>query len=177
MSTTTIAKTLKDIQKNNKIPNKKIAEWAGVSESAASRYGIGDRNIPEDVIVNIAKNGRLDELKIAYKAEKKLGIINVPLMNNIDNNLQCMIVRIAKEEMEEARQAMWNISELTMNRKELSKDETEDLYKYMEQVADLIPGIENFLVRLEQVFGVNLEKLDAKLCEKFKQRHYVTNLR
>jgi hypothetical protein len=176
MSATMIAKTLKGIQRCNKIPNKQIAEWAGVSESAASRYGIGDRNIPEDVIVNIARNGGLDELKIAYRAEKRLGLINVPLMNNIDDNIQCMILRIMTEEIPEAVEALKRISSLTMNKKELNMNEIEVLYKQMEQVADLIPGIETFFIRLKQIFNISLEKIDLIECEKFKQKQYVVDL-
>lgn len=176
MSTTIVPKTLKYLLKTKRMTCKEAGKLAGVSESAVIRYKNGERNIPEDVIVNLSKNAGLDELKMAYKAEKKLGIINIPIMNNIDDSLQCMIVRIAKEEIPEAVKAMWDISNLIMNKKELTKNEIEDLYKCMEEIADLIPGIETFLVRLKQVFGVSLDKLDMTLCQKFKQKHYVVDI-
>ncbi|MFL0197800.1 helix-turn-helix domain-containing protein [Clostridium sp. WILCCON 0269] len=176
MGATMLSKTLKRIQKENKLTCKQVAKMAGVSESAVVRYGLGDRNIPEDVITNLAKFSDFEELKMAYKAEKKLGIINIPLMNGIDDNIQCMILKMIQEEIPEAVEAFKEISSLTMNKKFLGESETEELYKHMEQVADLIPPIETFLIRLKKIFGVSLDRLDMTECEKFRQKHYIVDI-
>lgn len=176
MCTTIVSKTLKHLQKTHKLTCKQIAEMAGVSESAVVRYGLGERNIPEDVVVNLARNGGLEELKSAYRVERKLGIINVPIMNNIDDNLQCMTLRIVREEIPEAVEAFWSISDLIMNKKSLSNSETEELYKHMEQIADLIPAIETYLVKLKRNFNISLERLDMTECQKFREKCYVIDI-
>lgn len=176
MGTTMISKTLKHIQKENKLTCKQVAKMAGVSESAVVRYALGDRNMPEDVIVNLSKFSEFEELKMAYKAQKKIGIINIPLMNGIDDNIHCMILKMIREEIPEAVKAFGEISSLTMNKKSLNKDEIEELYEHMEQVADLIPPIETFLIRLKKIFGVSLDRLDMTEWEKFRQKRYVVDI-
>lgn len=172
MSTNMVSKAIKNIQKSNGVSCKELASIGGVSPCAISRYGLGDRQIPEDVVVNLA-NGGYDELKLAYLAEKKLDIVNVPNMNNIDDNIQTMILRLAGEEIPEAVQALNNISKLTMNKKFLLAQEMDQLYKEVEQVVDLIPGIKTFLIRLKQMYSIDLQRIDQAECEKFKQRNYV----
>lgn len=171
---TLVAKTLKELQCSVGVSCKELANSAGVSPSAISRYGSGSRNIPEDVIVNLARQNGMEELKIAYLAEKKLDIINAPILNGIDDNIQTMIFRFVYKEMPEAVEAFHNISKITMNKKVLTdKSEVEQLYKEIEQVIDLLPGIKTFLIRLKQSYNVNLERLDIAECNKLRQRGYV----
>ncbi|MCR3760298.1 helix-turn-helix domain-containing protein [Clostridium felsineum] len=150
-----------------------MAKLAGVSPSTMCRYALGNREVSDDIIVNLANNGGFDELKLAYLSEKKLDIINVPIMNNIDDNIQTMIFRIISKEIVEAVEAFKNISRLTMNKRTLNNQEMDLLYDYVEQVVDLIPGIKTFLIRLKRVYGLDLQKVDNKECKKFKQRGYV----
>lgn len=150
-----------------------MAKLAGVSPSTMCRYALGSREVSEDIVVNLANNGGFDELKLAYLSEKKLDIINVPVMNNIDDNIQTMIFRIVEKEVVEAVEAFKKISRLTMNKKTLTKDEMNLLYEHVEQIVDLIPGIKTFLIRLKQVYGLDLQRVDNMECEKFKQRGYV----
>lgn len=171
------AQTLKKLQESTGVTCRKLASFAGVSPSAISRYGVGSRNIPEDVIVNLAKQPGMEELKIAYLAEKKLDIINTPILNGIDDNIQTMIFRFVDKEIPEAIEALHNISKLTMNKKMLSEEDLEQLYKDIEQVIDLIPGFKTFLVRLNQIYNINLERIDTAECKKLRQRGYVVDMR
>lgn len=173
MSATLVAQTLRQLQKNSGISCRELSKAAGVCPSAISRYGLGNRELPEDIVVNLANKVGMEELKIAYLAEKKLDIINAPVMNNIDDNIQTMILRFVNEEIPEAIEALYNISKLTMNKKVLLKDEFEELYKEVEQVVDLVPGIKTFLIRLKQTYNLNLERVDAAECRKLRQRRYV----
>lgn len=171
---TLVSKTLKKLQCSTGASCRELADSVGVSPSAISRYGAGNRNIPEDVIVNLARQNGMEELKIAYLAEKKLDIINAPILNGIDDNIQTMILRFIHKEIPEAIEALHNISKLTMNKKILDDvNEVEQLYKEIEQIIDLIPGFKTFLIRLKQSYNVNLERLDIAECKKLKQRGYI----
>lgn len=172
--TTLVSKTLKKLQCSTGASCKELADSVGVSQSAISRYGAGTRNIPEDIVVNLARENGMEELKIAYLAEKKLDIINAPVLNGIDDNIQAMIFKIVHEEIPEAIEAFYNISKITMNKRSLNnKTEVEQLYKEIEQIIDLIPGLKTFLIRLKQSYNINLEKLDIDECKKLKQRGYI----
>lgn len=173
MSTTLVAKTLRQLQKNSGMSCRELSRAVGVCPSAISRYGSGNRELPEDIVVNLANNAGMEELKLAYLAQKKLDIINAPVLNNIDDNIQTMIFKFLNEEIPEAIEALYNISKLTMNKKVLLKDEFEQLYEEVEQVVDLVPGIKTFLIRLKQTYDLNLERVDAAECRKLKQRRYI----
>jgi predicted transcriptional regulator len=177
MSTTLVAKTLKNLQESTGISCKELADSVGVSPSAISRYGSGSRNIPEDIISNLARQQGMEELKLVYLSEKKLDIINAPIMNGIDDNVQTMIFKFIYEEIPEAVEALHNISKLTMNKKSIEdKSQREQLYREIEQVIDLIPGFKTFLIRLKQTYNVSLERLDIAECKKLKQRGYVVDV-
>ncbi|AGK95380.1 helix-turn-helix domain-containing protein [Clostridium pasteurianum] len=171
---TLVAKTLKKLQCSTGASCRELADVAGVSSSAMSRYSTGSRNIPEDVIVNLSRKSGMEELKIAYLSEKKLDIINTPVLNGIDDNIQTMIFKFIHEEIPEALESLYNISKLTMNKKSIDNNEhREQLYKEVEQVVDLIPGIKTFLIRMKQDYGISLERLDIAECKKLRQRGYV----
>lgn len=171
---TLVAKTLKKLQCSTGASCRELANAAGVSSSAMSRYGSGSRNIPEDVVVSLSKQPGMDELKIAYLVEKKLDIINTPMLNAIDDNIQTMIFKFIHEEIPEAIEALYSISRLTMNKKSIeNKSQREQLYKEIEQVVDLIPGFKTFLIRLKQDYDIDLERLDLSVCKKLRQRGYV----
>lgn len=171
---TLVAKTLKKLQCSTGASCRELADSVGVSPSAISRYGSGSRNIPEDIISNLARQQGMEELKLAYLSEKKLDIINAPILNGIDDNIQTMIFKFVHEEIPEAIDALHNISKLTMNKKSIEdKSEREQLYKEIEQVVDLLPGFKTFLIRLKQDYNVSLERLDVAECNKLRQRGYV----
>lgn len=171
---TLVAKTLKKLQCSTGASYRELADSVGVSASAISRYASGSRNIPEDIISNLARQQGMEELKLAYLSDKKLDIINAPILNGIDDNIQTMIFKFIHEEIPEAAESLLNISRLTMNKKSIDdKDQRDQLYKEIEQVVDLIPGIKTFLIRLKQDYNVNLERVDIAECKKLKQRGYI----
>lgn len=166
---------LESLKENGEITYKEVAEWARVSPSAISLYNSGQRNVPEDVIKNIAENGAIEELTQAYIAEKKLDIINAPIMNNIDDNVQAMILRLTMKEIPEMIEALKNISNLTMNKRKLNLEELEELLIQAEQIADLLPGIKTFLTKLKKQYGLDLKKLDNNICSKLQKNGYVVD--
>lgn len=176
MSASIICKTLQKIKEDGKASYKDMASWAGVSPCTISLYVSGKRNIPEDIIQNIAIKGGLEELKIAYLTEKKLDVINTPLLNNIDDNIQTMIMRLNMEEIPEMIKALKDISKLTMNKKCLTEEESIDLEICAEQIADLLPAIKTFLIRLNKVYGLNIKKIDKKINYKLKMKGYVVDI-
>lgn len=151
-----------------------IASQLGVSQSNYSKYERGDTEIPTDLVekvINIVKEPRL---KIEYVTERRLGLFNLPLLDNIDENyttvLDCLI-----EEMEEAIQCANLIKKISRNKKsilELSKSDQMDFFKHQLQIADLIMALNFNFLKAAEIFDLDLNKVQLELLMKYKQKNY-----
>ena len=78
-----------------------VASQLGMSQSNYSKCERGTQEFPSDLVEKVIGIVKEPRLKVEYTTERKLGLFNMPLLDNVDENyttvLDCLI-----EEMEEA---------------------------------------------------------------------------
>jgi transcriptional regulator with XRE-family HTH domain len=151
-----------------------IAREVGVTQAAWSKYENKERSIPDDVAKRMAEIMKSPRLMNEYLYEKKAEFFNVPVLNNVDDN----IIVVLDTVIEEATELIRNTQELkrTMKNKKSAEQitslEWDVIMRAEEQIADLIPAIKlNFVVMVEK-FGMDIKSLEDRLNRKLKIKGY-----
>lgn len=151
-----------------------VARQLGVSQSNYSKYERGTQEVPPDLVgklINIVKEPRL---KREYIVSRNLGLLNVPMLDNIDENyttiLDCLI-----EEMQEAIASAEILKKLTRNKRSceyFSKSEQEEFFKHQLQILDAYMALDvNSLVVVE-LFDFDIALAEKELHRKYKAKRY-----
>jgi len=154
---------------------KELGVLIGTTQSNISKYENGDRPIPDDLVIKTLKILKNPRLKIAYEVEKQSSIINIPLLNNVDEN-EVVILDVLIEEAEEAIASANELKRLIRNRKsreEFSLSEWDRFMEYEEQIADLFPALKLHFVVMAERFGLDLDRLSMRLNAKYKSKNYL----
>lgn len=151
-----------------------LARRIGVSQSNYSKYETCDIRMPTDLVEKVVSLLNDPKLKIEYANEMRLGIFNIPLLNNIDDNYTTVLDSLV-EELEEATISANAIKRITRNKKsqhELSKDEYILFFMHQLQIADLITALNFNFLKAVEVYGLDLKRLEKEAIMKYKSKKY-----
>ncbi len=145
-----------------------------MSQSNYSKCERGTQEFPSDLVEKVIGIVKEPRLKVEYTTERKLGLFNMPLLDNVDENyttvLDCLI-----EEMEEAIESAKAIKKITRNKREcqyLSVSEQDDFFYHQLQIADLHMALSFNFLKAAEVFDLDLVRVQKELVMKYKDRRY-----
>lgn len=151
-----------------------LAVLIGSTQGNMSKYELGDRTIPDDIALSAIRVLRDPRLLVAYEHEKQSNLINMPLLNNVDENA-VVILDVLVEEAEEliaSAQALKKLLRNKKSREDFSQSEWQQLVKCEEQIADLSPAMKLHFVVMAEQFDLDLERLSLSLKAKCKTKKY-----
>lgn len=151
-----------------------LGKLINASQSTVSDWELG-KEVPPDMIAKIAEvTGSLD-LRIEYMANRRLLLLNVPYLNNVDHHPMTVLAAL-REEFEEALESIDHLEKLFKN-KQSSEDfedwEWNQVLDEVEQVVDPTSGLNVFLSTLSKSFNLDLKALSFKLTQKYFNKKYI----
>lgn len=169
---------MKQLRISKGLSQSEIACLIGISQSNYSKYERGEVIIPHDISENVMTVLKEPRLKYEYQVNNKLGILNLPLLDNIDENyitvIDCLI-----EELHEAADSAEVIKKLLRNKK--SKDEIGELdfelmCSHQLQIADVYMALNINFIKVAEQFGLDLVLMEKELVMKYRQKKYYTEI-
>ena len=166
---------LKEARELSSFTQGSIASLVGVSQSNWSKYENGQRPIPDDVAImaiDVLKNPRL---KVEYSLDKRAGLLNIPLLNNVDENAVTVLDALI-EESEELLINARALKRVIRNKKtneDFSQSEWAIVMKCEEQIADVIPALKLHFITMAENFNLDPNRLALILKAKFKRKKYI----
>lgn len=163
---------LKEELSRTKLPQKEVARRANVSPSLISKIKSGE-SVTFDSARAISKALNAPHLLAEYATDEGLGLLNIPLLNNIDKH-PIVVLNTFKQEAEEAIAASDLIETVIKNKRskqDLTNEQVDLLTHYMDQIVDLVPAI-NILVVCMREFGIDPKELEEKNIEKLIEKGY-----
>ncbi|MDF2545798.1 MAG: hypothetical protein K0R93_696 [Anaerosolibacter sp.] len=158
----------------NGLSQVEIASQVGVTQAAWSKYESKERRIPDDIAQKVAEIFHSPRLINEYLYEKRAEFFNVPILDNVDDNVIVVLDTVIEEAAELIKHSQ-QLKRLLKNKKsgdQIPKHDWEEIMKAEEQIADLIPAIKlNFVVMVEK-FGMDIKSLEDRLNRKLKMKGY-----
>ena len=165
---------LRAARENLGFSQSEVARRLGVSQSNYSKYETRDIRMPTDLVEKVVTLFNDPKLKIEYVSEMRLGIFNIPLLNNIDDNFTTVIDSLI-EELNEARISAEAIKKITRNKKskhDLTSDEQTLFFMHQIQIADVITALNFNFIKSCEVYDLDLKRLEKEAIMKYKNKKY-----
>jgi transcriptional regulator with XRE-family HTH domain len=166
---------LRESRIRRNLTQKAIGNIAGVEQSVFSKYENGIRPFPDDVAIKSMRFLKDPRLKIAYEYEKQSNIINMPLLNNVDENA-VVVLDVFMEEATEAIESAKKLKKLVRNKKSRNDFSDGEWAQYMdevEQIADLSPAMKVLFVAMAEQHGLDPDVISLRLKAKCKSKNYL----
>lgn len=147
----------------------------GVSQANWSKYENGDIDMPEDVAMKTLMILGDARLKAIYQHEKRIGVFNTPLLTEIDENPYTVLNVVVEESLEMIRSAE-TLKRLIRNKKRASDFTDAQWAEIMvceEQICDVMIAVETHLIRMSEVYGLDLKRLELRMLAKFRDKKYI----
>lgn len=168
------AHMLKKVRVENNVTQKYLALEVGVDQSRISAYENGEE-IPNDVALNIIKVLNSPRLSLAYSGLRKSEVVNVPMPNNVNDDV-VNVLDVVMEEAEEVLEAGKLLKKIIRNKKcreDFTDLEMERVLELEEQIADLIPCIKMHFVRMAEAFDLDIRRLEKRMYSKMKRKNLI----
>ncbi len=152
-----------------------LAAKIGVSQSNWSKYESGEIPIPGDVALKVLEVLNDSRLKTVFQYERKLGVLNLPVLTEVDEN-PYTVLNVVIEEAEELLSNAESLKKMIRNKKEghgFTEAEWQRIFVYEEQICDVVLAINTHLIRMKEVYGLDLSRLEKRLCMKLEMKKYV----
>jgi transcriptional regulator with XRE-family HTH domain len=152
-----------------------LAAKVGVSQSNWSKYESGEAPIPADIAlraIDILKDSRL---KTVFQHENKLGVLNMPILTGVDEN-PYTVLNVVIEEAEELLSNAESLKKMIRNKKDgsgFTESEWQRIFVYEEQICDVVLAINTHLIRMQEVYGLDLNRLEKRMLLKLENKKYV----
>lgn len=150
-----------------------LARRIGVTQSTISDYESG-RDVPSENAFRITRVLESDRLLAEYSFEYKTGFFNVPVLNRVDDH-SIVGMGVLIEEAAELISSIERLRKLVVNkrdRREFTKEEWQTLLVHEEQIIDIMPAIQMHLIKMSEVFGLDLQDLERRLELKMSMKGY-----
>jgi len=150
-----------------------LGDRIGVSQSAISDYETG-RDIPPDNAYKMARALQSDRLLAMYCWEYKTGFFNVPVLNQVDDH-SIVGMGVLIEEAAELISNIERLRKMVLNkndRRQFTKDEWKQLVEYEMQIVDIMPALQLHLIKMSEVFGLDIRDLEHRLELKMRMKGY-----
>lgn len=161
---------LKRVRKEHNMTQLALARCVGVDQSRISAYEAGEE-VPGDIVSNLAKVLNSPRLSVAYAADKRVDVINIPTLVNANEDV-VNVLDVVMEEAEEVLEAGKKLKKLIRNKRskeDFTEIEMEKVFMYEEQIADLIPCIRLHFVRMAEVFDLDISRVEQRMIMKLKR--------
>ncbi len=166
---------LKSFRNNGGYSQTQIADYVGVTQSTYSKYESGELPIPDDVVRSSIDFFKSPRLAAQAQSEKGLGVINIPILNNINDNTVAVLDSLIEEATEMIVFAS-ELKKLVRNKKsivDLTNIEIETIHKCEEQIADLYPALTLHFITMNEQLGVNLKMVENQMINKLRMKKYL----
>jgi transcriptional regulator with XRE-family HTH domain len=150
-----------------------LARRIGVTQSTISDYESG-RDVPSENAFRMTRVLESDRLLAEYSFEYKTGFFNVPVLNRVDDH-SIVGMGVLIEEAAELISSIERMRKLVVNkrdRREFTKEEWQKLLVHEEQIIDIMPAIQMHLIKMSEVFGLDLQDLERRLELKMSMKGY-----
>ena len=169
-----VVDTIKSTREQLGLNQNQIAIMIGVAPSTYGAYERKERNMPDDIIVSLAKELGDPSIMAEYTYERGTEFFNVPLLNNVDKH-PLVVNDSLIEEAREMIKALLVIKKLTKNKTNVSQFSREKYIQLMdaeEQVGDLYSALKMHFVTMVR-YGVNVKEIEKRCNRKLRNRGYV----
>lgn len=169
------AKLIKLSRERAGMSQEQLAYTVGITQATWSKYENGKVAMPDDIARRAIKVLRDPKLKLQCSFIQGTGLVNTPLLNNIDENIITGLVCLI-EEAKEAIESSERLVKKLRNRqgkKDICKDEWEEVLSCEEQIVDLYPALNMHFVRMTEVYGLDIEEMERRASRKLRERKYI----
>ncbi len=150
-----------------------LARRIGVTQSTISDYECG-KDVPPDNAFRMTRVLESDRLLAEFCWEYKTGFFNVPVLNKVDDH-SIVGMGVLIEEAAELISNIERLRKLVLNkndRRQFTKDEWKQLLEYEEQIVDIMPAIQMHLIKMSEIFGLDLREMERRLELKMSMKGY-----
>jgi len=161
---------LRKVRKERNMTQLALASCVGVDQSRISAYESGE-DVPGDIVSNLSRILNSPRLSVAYAAEKRVDVINIPTLVNVNEDV-INVLDVVMEEAEEVLTAGKMLKKLIRNKKskeDFTDMEMEKVLQYEEQIADLIPCLRLHFIRMAEVFDLDIKRVEQRMVMKLKR--------
>lgn len=152
-----------------------LAAKVGVSQANWSKYETGELDMPEDVVLRTLTILDDARLKAVYQYERGTGVFNMPVLTGIDEN-PYTVLNVVIEEAEEMIKSAECLKKLIRNKmchQEIPEKDWLEIMKYEEQICDVQLALQIHLIRMHEVYGLDLKRLEARMMAKLRDKNYL----
>ncbi len=152
-----------------------LAAKVGVSQANWSKYETGELDMPEDVVLRTLTILDDARLKAVYQHERGTGVFNMPVLTCIDEN-PYTVLNVVIEEAEEMIQSAESLKKLIRNKlchQEIPEKDWIEIMKCEEQICDVQLALQIHLIRMHEVYGLDLKRLEARMMAKLRDKNYL----
>lgn len=168
------ATKLREVRKERKMTQRTLANEVGVDQTRISAYESGEE-VPSDIAINIIRVLNSPRLSLALSATKRSEVINIPILNNVNEEV-VNVLDVVIEEADELITAGNKLKKIIRNKKskeDFEDHEIEEVLKLEEQVADLIPCLRLHFVTMAETFDLDIDRLEKRMVMKYKRKKYI----
>lgn len=152
-----------------------LAAKVGVSQANWSKYETGELDMPEDVVLRTLTILDDARLKAVYQFERGIGVFNMPVLTRIDEN-PYTVLSVVIEEAEEMIRNAERLKALIRNKlcaQEIPERDWAEIMRCEEQICDVLLAGQIHLIRMHEVYGLDLKKLEARMMGKLRDKNYL----
>ena len=152
-----------------------LAAKVGVSQANWSKYENEEMAIPADVVLNVLSVLDDSRLKMVFAYEHRLGVLNLPILTEVDEN-PYTVLNVVIEEAEELVSNAESLKKMIRNKKDghgFSEAEWQRIFVYEEQICDVLLAINTHLIRMNEVYGLDLGRIERRLVMKLESKRYL----
>lgn len=152
-----------------------LAAKVGVSQANWSKYETGELDMPEDIVLKTLTILADARLKAVYQYERGTGVFNMPVLTGIDEN-PYTVLNVVIEEAEEMIRSAESLKKLIRNKmcsQEISDRDWLEIMKCEEQICDVQLALQIHLIRMHEVYGLDLKRLESRMITKLHDKKYI----
>lgn len=151
-----------------------LANEVNVAQCRISSYENGE-DIPIDIAVKISRVLKSPRLRQAISCAEKDQIISIPILNNVNDD-PAVILDSLVEEAGEMIESSMKLKKIIRNRNtldDLTEVELENVMAFEEQIADIIPAVQLHFIRMAEIFGLDISRIEKRMIMKLKKKKYL----
>ncbi|BEP28788.1 helix-turn-helix transcriptional regulator [Helicovermis profundi] len=165
---------LKEVRKSKGITQLDLAGRVGVNQTRISAYESGEE-VPFDLAINIMHVLNSPRLMMEYAYERNSEVINIPTLNNVNDDA-ATVIDVLIEESEELIVAAKQLKKIVRNKKgpdDINEFEMEEILRLEEQLADLFPCLRLQFIRMAEQYNLDISRVESKLLMKLKRKKLI----